>query len=213
MSNFQQSFQESFSSSAYGGLSHHGLSRLSATSSLNGADFAIDDTASLFGVPIFDERNQSLEEKDSSGELYATPPNKCETPPPISSLPASSTATTPTTSGPGSLGSNGVRKKKSSSSWKNTLYPTYKSRSIEFKKLFTGLAPEERLIVGNSFLSFEDKQICRMRPELKLWLSIFGICIIEFMLAANNFTSSNFTGIVFVTNWFTNDKMQKKKKN
>jgi hypothetical protein len=51
-----------------------------------------------------------------------------------------------------------------------------------------------------------------MRPELKLWLSIFGICIIEFMLAANNFTSSNFTGTVFVKNWFTNDKMQKKKK-
>jgi hypothetical protein len=60
---------------------------------------------------------------------------------------SSASATTPLNSGQTSVvGSNGVRKKKSS--WMNTLYPTYKSRSIEFKKLFPGLPPEERLVVG-----------------------------------------------------------------
>jgi hypothetical protein len=35
----------------------------------------------------------------------------------------------------------------------NTLYPTYKSRSIEFKKLFPGLPPEERLVVGKGLFT------------------------------------------------------------
>ena len=109
-----------------------------------------DDCHSVVGVPIFDERTKKFEDPQqlsisSSCELYGTPTSQIEvTLPPL--IPFSA-ATTPTTSGPGSLGSNGVRKKKSS--WKNTLYPTYKSRSLEFKKLFTELPPEERLIVGN----------------------------------------------------------------
>ena len=115
-------------------------------------DFSVanEDSQSFDGVPIFDERTKKLEDSqqltlNSSGELYGTPTSQSELA--LPPLIPSSAATTPTTSGPGSLGSNSTRKKKSS--WKNTLYPTYKSRSLEFKKLFTELPPEERLIVGN----------------------------------------------------------------
>jgi hypothetical protein len=124
-----------------------------------GTDYIDDSTIGVgigigVGPPIFDERTRKFEEKSSSGELFMTPPNIPGTPPNFasstSSIQASTgSATTPLTSGPTSFGSNGVRKKKSS--WMNTLYPSYKTRSIEFKKFFPGLPPEERLVVGRSF--------------------------------------------------------------
>jgi hypothetical protein len=83
--------QESISACVYGGLSHHGLSRLSAASSTVGVDY--DDA--VLGVPIFDERVRKLEEKDSSGDLFSTPPNIPETPPNF----ASSTSSIPGVSG------------------------------------------------------------------------------------------------------------------
>ena len=129
-------FQESLASCVYGGLSHHGLSRLSAASSIIGTDFNddFDDTSS-----------KKFEEKNSSGELYSTPQSVSEIGQSFTPLSSSVPASVKTS---GSLASNGTRKKKSS--WKNTLYPTYKSRSIEFKKLFPELPPEERLVVGES---------------------------------------------------------------
>jgi hypothetical protein len=42
-------------------------------------------------------------------------------------------------------GSDRTKKK---SSWYNVLYPTYKSRSEDFKRIFKDVPPEERLIVG-----------------------------------------------------------------
>ena len=33
-------------------------------------------------------------------------------------------------------------------SWYNALYPTYKSRAEDFKKIFSALPQEEKLIVG-----------------------------------------------------------------
>jgi hypothetical protein len=33
-------------------------------------------------------------------------------------------------------------------SWYNALYPTYKSRADDFKKIFSALPQEEKLIVG-----------------------------------------------------------------
>jgi hypothetical protein len=72
-------FQENYSSSAYGGLSHHGMSRLS---SLNGSDFGVsglnnEDSASVLGIPIFDERLRKLEDKSSSGKnSYTFGPRK-----------------------------------------------------------------------------------------------------------------------------------------
>jgi hypothetical protein len=43
-------------------------------------------------------------------------------------------------------GSDRTKKK----SWYNVLYPTYKSRSEDFKRIFKDVPPEERLIVGKS---------------------------------------------------------------
>ena len=43
-----------------------------------------------------------------------------------------------------------VRAKKTS--WYNALYPSYKSRSEDFKKIFTTLPSNERLIVGKFFV-------------------------------------------------------------
>jgi hypothetical protein len=37
---------------------------------------------------------------------------------------------------------------KKKSSWYNVLYPTYKSRSEDFKRIFKDVPPDERLIVG-----------------------------------------------------------------
>lgn len=42
-------------------------------------------------------------------------------------------------------GSDRTKKK---SSWYNVLYPTYKSRSEDFKRIFKDVPSEERLIVG-----------------------------------------------------------------
>jgi hypothetical protein len=44
--------------------------------------------------------------------------------------------------------SEGGRTKKKS--WYNALYPTYKSKSDDFKRLFKDLPDDERLIVGTS---------------------------------------------------------------
>ncbi len=42
------------------------------------------------------------------------------------------------------------KEKKKNSAWYNALYPTYKSRSEDFKKILAGLglSSEERLVVG-----------------------------------------------------------------
>ena len=42
----------------------------------------------------------------------------------------------------------GSDRSKKKSSWYNVLYPTYKSRSEDFKRIFKDVPPEERLIVG-----------------------------------------------------------------
>lgn len=46
-----------------------------------------------------------------------------------------------------------VRKK----SWYNVIYPSYKSRSQTFKKLFKDVPNDERLIVGKFSHSIEEK--------------------------------------------------------
>lgn len=38
---------------------------------------------------------------------------------------------------------------KKKSSWYNVLYPTYKSRSEDFKRIFKDVPQDERLVVGN----------------------------------------------------------------
>ena len=43
----------------------------------------------------------------------------------------------------------GVQRAKKTS-WYNALYPSYKSRTEDFKKIFNNLPPGERLIVGES---------------------------------------------------------------
>lgn len=47
-------------------------------------------------------------------------------------------------------------KKKKKSSWLNVLYPTYKSRSEDFKRLFKDVPDDERLVVGklNTFFYY-----------------------------------------------------------
>lgn len=44
-------------------------------------------------------------------------------------------------------------KGKKKTPWYSVLYPTYKSRSDDFKRLFKELSPEERLVVGKYFFS------------------------------------------------------------
>lgn len=49
-------------------------------------------------------------------------------------------------------GSSGKERKegrvKKKSSWFNTFYPTYKSRSEDFKRIFKEVPDDERLVVG-----------------------------------------------------------------
>ena len=47
---------------------------------------------------------------------------------------------------------SGVARAKKTS-WYNALYPSYKSRSEDFKKTFSSLPSNERLIVGKNFIS------------------------------------------------------------
>lgn len=58
---------------------------------------------------------------------------------------------------PGRNSANEVRKEprgsdraKKKSSWYNVLYPTYKSRSEDFKRIFKDVPDDERLIVGEN---------------------------------------------------------------
>lgn len=44
--------------------------------------------------------------------------------------------------------SRGTDRVKKKHAWYHALYPTYKSRNEDFKRLFRGVPPEERLIVG-----------------------------------------------------------------
>lgn len=83
------------------------------------------------------------------GKIQASPP------------PSNVTEPIPTTNEPKVLDlakSNGnitdrVRKK----SWYNVIYPSYKSRSQTFKKLFKDVPNDERLIVGKFSHSIEEK--------------------------------------------------------
>ena len=49
----------------------------------------------------------------------------------------------------------GVQRAKKTS-WYNALYPSYKSRSEDFKKIFNSLPPGERLIVGEFIFFFSN---------------------------------------------------------
>lgn len=44
--------------------------------------------------------------------------------------------------------SRGSDRSKKKSSWYNVLYPTYKSRSEDFKRIFKDVPDDERLVVG-----------------------------------------------------------------
>ena len=63
-----------------------------------------------------------------------------------------------------------VRAKKTS--WYNALYPSYKSRSEDFKKIFTTLPSNERLIVGKFFvllMSLEKiNHVCKYYHRIKI---------------------------------------------
>lgn len=48
--------------------------------------------------------------------------------------------------------SRGSDRSKKKSSWYNVLYPTYKSRSEDFKRIFKDVPDDERLVVGKCCL-------------------------------------------------------------
>lgn len=58
-----------------------------------------------------------------------------------------------------------TRKKKS---WYSVFYPSYKSRSADFKKLFKDVPDEERLLVGKKKLSVGDRPLIRKRAGVKI---------------------------------------------
>lgn len=49
-------------------------------------------------------------------------------------------------------GTSKVSERAKKKSWYSVLYPSYKSRSEDFKKLFKGVPDDERLVVGELFL-------------------------------------------------------------
>lgn len=49
--------------------------------------------------------------------------------------------------------------------WYNVIYPSYKSRSEDYKKLFTTVPEDERLVVGESKV----KQLISIDCRLKFW--------------------------------------------
>lgn len=50
--------------------------------------------------------------------------------------------------------SSKVSERAKKKSWYSVLYPSYKSRSEDFKKLFKGVPDDERLVVGEYFFYF-----------------------------------------------------------
>lgn len=67
--------------------------------------------------------------------------------------PSTTTATTTTSSANDRpKGSGKVSERAKKKAWYSVLYPSYKSRSEDFKKLFKGVPDDERLVVGKYFL-------------------------------------------------------------
>ncbi|CAH0587168.1 unnamed protein product [Chrysodeixis includens] len=82
----------------------------------------------------------------------------------------------PKSSNPNNKGVDGARTKKKS--WYNSLYPTYKSKSDDFKRLFKDLPDDERLIVDYSCALQKDilahGRLYASQNYLCFYASIFG---------------------------------------
>ena len=80
---------------------------------------------------------------------------------------------------------NEVKKK---SSWYNVLYPTYKSRSEDFKRIFKDVPDDERLVVDYS---------CALQREIlvhgRLYVSQNYVCFTQ-ISSVGNFSMSTLEG-------------------